>query len=250
MKFEIICGNKNDFEREMSRDIKSILAGYPHKITIANDEARRMLAVQSESQIFEKMKLEVVSKSVSYLLYSVKLHYYQSRIKKFLSDSMHFILLKVLVFSDFDKEKDEILSKLYGADTVVLDGVYNFLIRQYERDWQRGCNVINMSVSELKNEENFKEFVKSMSCTITSRYPILYLFCGSRNMVLSDKLEKIDSTFLEVENMTSEEKVIATLVENYPMNVAIYEESKEGVVSEALRILFDVRKKSKSVKSI
>ncbi|MFI3128686.1 MAG: hypothetical protein R3Y18_01350 [Bacillota bacterium] len=250
MKFQIVVGNKNEFLQDMEKDVKRILSNYPHKLSQADCGDSKIIEVQSESKTFEIMKEEVLSRCVSYLLYYVKMRYYKSNIKKFTSKCSHFIMLKVLVFSDFDKERDEILSKITNANRVVLDGVYNFLIKPFEIDWQRGATVIGLSVPELKNADNFKEFVKSMSCTISSKYQILYLFCGVRNMVLSDKLEKVPAIYLESENLSGEEKIISTLIENYPMNVAIYEEAKDGIVSEALGILFDVRKNSKSVKSV
>lgn len=250
MKFEIVVGNNNGFLRDMEKEIKHILSGYPHKLIVSDCYQGRKYEIQSESRIFENMKIEVLSRCIAYLLYFVKMKYYKSNIKQFNSKSLHFIMQKVLVFSDFDKEKDKILSMVMASNTIVLDGVYDFLVKPFQRDWQRGATVINLSVPELKNTSNFNEFIKSMSCTISSKYQILYLFCGSRNMVLSEKLEKVSTTYLESENLSIEEKIIATLIENYPMNVAIYEESKDGIVSEALGILFDVRKNSKTVKSV
>ncbi len=250
MKFEIVVGNKNEFLRDMEKEMKGILSIFPHKLTVKDCKNGKIYEVQSESRTFESMKTEVISRCISYLLYSVKMQLYKSNIKRFTSKCSHFIMLKVLVFSDFEKERNEILSKVASSERIVLDGVYNFLIKPFESEWQRGVTVIGLSAPELKNADNFKEFVKSMSCTITSKYQILYLFCGARNMVLSDKLEKVPATYLESENLSSEEKIISTLIENYPMNVAIYEESKDGLVREALSILFDVRKNSKSVKSV
>ncbi len=250
MKFEIICGINNNYNKDLDFEIKNIISKYPHKLKITDDFRGRTYQVQSESHTFANMKLEVMSRGLSYLLYSLKHSFYTEKLKQLLTLNLNFILSRVMIFSEFDREKQSLLNLLIDQNIIVLDGVCNFMVKDMKSEWQRACNVLNLSMVELRDKNNFKEFIQSMSGTILSKYNLLYLFCGLKNTVLSDKLESIPSTILSCEKLSSEEKVISTLIENYPMNVAIYEEAKSPVLDEALEILFDCRKNGKSQKSI
>lgn len=250
MKFEIVCGKDCGYIEEFKMDLKEILARYPHKLKLLEYSNDIKFIIESDSQLFFDMKAEVVSRGIAMVLYFAKQNFYCDNLYKFLSKNMQFILTRVLIFSEFEQECFATYVKIKDADKIVLSGVASFMLREIASEWERNASIINISMPELIEEDTFKEFIKSMSGSITSKYQMLYLFCGSKNMLLSDKLEKITMTFLSSEQLTEEEKIVSALIENYPMNVAIYEESKVKFVNEALVILFDARKKSKSIKSV
>lgn len=248
MKFEIICKEDCEFATELDIAIKNILAEYPHKLNVYGSKIGRRYEISSESQSFIGMKTKVVEKCVSYLLYAEKLKFYTKQINQFLPQLRQFILLRILIFSEFEQEKEVLCDKLINQDIIAISGISQFMLRKNFEEWARTCDVINLSLYELKIDSNYKEFIKGMSSSIKSKYSILYLFCGGHNMLLSDKLEKIHSTFLCCENLSGEEKIVSSLIENYPLNVAIYEESHGKSLNEALCVLFDLRKTSKSIK--
>lgn len=249
MKFEVVIEKKARYLDDLKSEIESMIKDVPHLLETNDYGDCTSLCFGGENAKFEKAKTSILERCIEYLLYDLKLRFYSENLRGCISSNRLFLLSRVLVFSELDKEVEELLYKVLNTEKLVLSGVRNFLVGDFLTTWKAIAAAVNESMAELSRFDVFDGFIKSISGTIKSKEKLVYLFCGRKSILLSGKLERLPCTIMQCESLSCEERIISSLVENYPMNVAIYQESDSEMICEALDILFDARNSDKRVKS-
>ena len=246
MGFMIVTENGADYNANIELEIEEILASCPHIISKREEDGYTFIDISIKSENEMTIKKEVLSATLHYFLYSVKREFIEGSSLVIKNKKMNFLLRRTMLFSNFEKEKNSLLEKVENYKKINLQGIKNFALNKIKIKWQDNIDYLNFFMVENDSLSDFKEYVKYASSMISSKHNLLYLFCGNKNFILSEKFKCIQSTRVEKENLSSSEEVISALIENYPKSLAIYQETYTPEIRDALEILFDVKEKNQT----
>ncbi len=195
------------------------------------------------------MKVGICSKNDSILLhlalseyvaYVIKQSYY-SKLIHFpeAEKTFSFVLLKALVFADFDECRDAVFSRIKRFSTICLDGVENFLISDLKEEWKQISILINENLFRISDRDMFIEFLKCITSSILSRFEQLSIIGGNEPVLVDEALNQVPFGFAAFERLPPDFSLLAALIEHYPKHLKLYGNTDFGCLSDGIGVIFE-----------
>lgn len=187
-------------------------------------------------RLFQDELKDVLSSSV---LFDAKRTLYAAHLPKNVEKAHAFLLLHLLIMSDFYVSKSLLLASLSDFSEYNIDGIKNFLLKDEEEEWSAIAFAIKKSEELLTDKKELKKLIKCVASTVERKEDVLYIVDAETPRIVNCDLKEKSYSFKALEKELSYgEEMIATIAENMPGKVAVYSQKLPKSVNCALKMLF------------
>ncbi len=209
------------------------------KTFIENDGDEKKIRYDVPDKYFHsfqgKLK-EVLSTSV---LFDAKRTLYTAHLPKNVEKEHAFLLLHLLIMSDFYVSKSLLLASLSDFSEYNIDGIKNFLLKDEEEEWSAIAFAIKKSEELLTDKKELKKLIKCIASTVERKEDVLYIIDAETPRIVNCDLKEKSYSFKALEKELSYgEEMIAIIAENMPKKIAVYSQKLPKSVNCALRMIF------------
>lgn len=134
--------------------------------------------------------------------------------------------LKALVEFDRDFDKEIVIKNLFLSKELMLDGFYNFRLKELRKRWQEICDLANNNSVYLTYNETFLELLKFLVNTLNSKLDEVHIIRAENNYIICDKnLNKLDYTAYKLDQEINHETIIPCLINLSPEKIIFHDTS-------------------------
>jgi len=188
------------------------------------------LACEDSSQ---KLITEALHDIISNIIITdFKLEYLQENSRLPINNRINYnAFIKALVEFDREFDRDMVIRKLFFKKELMLDGFYNFRLKELRNRWQEICDLANNNSVYLSYHETFLELLKFLVNTINSKLEEVHIFNENGNYVFYDKdMNKLKYEDYHLDELIDSDSIIPSLINLSPNKIIFYSIDKLPVV--------------------
>lgn len=154
-----------------------------------------------------------------------KLEYLQENSKLPINNQINYnALLKALVEFDREYDREVVTRKLFFNKELMLDGFYNFRLKELRKRWQEICDLANSNAMYLSYHETFLELLKFLVNTISCKLDEVHIFDQNGKFVFYDKnMHPIKPQKYHLDEEINAETLIPSLINLSPNKIVFYQ---------------------------
>lgn len=131
--------------------------------------------------------------------------------------------LKALVEFDREFDKEMVIRKLSFSKELMIDGFYNFRLKELRKRWQEVCDLANNNSVYLSYHETFLELLKFLVNTINSKLEEIHILNENGKYIFCDKdLKQINYKEYHLDNDINNDTIIPSLINLSPNKIIFY----------------------------
>lgn len=174
-----------------------------------------------------------------FLLYNVKEEFYRASLPFKFDNIYAFVILKTLVFADFEITRRKLANSIDGLDEYCLDGIKNFMLTKEFEQWREIARATNDNSYVLTQRREYKKFLSCIVSNVEGGCESLYLLGDDEPFLVTSELKKVSFSFYDGETMSPTQLFIANLIEHLPTKLLIYNKKMPKEISSVIDLLFE-----------
>ncbi|NLC17084.1 MAG: hypothetical protein GX756_04315 [Clostridiales bacterium] len=184
---------------------------------------------ETKSKIITDALHEIIS---NIIITDFKLEYLQENSRLPINNQINYnAFIKALVEFDREFDREVVIRKLFFNKELMLDGFYNFRLKELRDRWQEICDLANNNSAYLSYHETFLELLKFLVNTINSKLDEVHIFDENGKYVFYDKhMNKIKNQKYHLDEEINSETLIPSLINLSPNKIVFHHIDKMPVV--------------------
>jgi hypothetical protein len=184
---------------------------------------------ENNSKIVIDALLDIISNIITT---DFKLEYLQENSRLPINNQINYnAFLKALVEFDREYDREVVARKLFFDKELMLDGFYNFRLKDLKKRWQEICDLANSNAVYLSYNETFLELLKFLVNTISSKLDEVHIFGENGKFVFYDKnMNRIKNKKYNLDDEINAETLIPSLINLCPNKIVFYQVDNMPVV--------------------
>lgn len=184
---------------------------------------------ESKSKIIIDALCDIISNIITT---DFKLEYLQENSRLPINNQINYnAFIKALVEFDREFDREVVIRKLFFNQELMLDGFYNFRLKELRKRWQEICDLANSNSVYLSYHETFLELLKFLVNTINSKLDEVHIFDENGKFVFYDKnMNRLKHEKYHLDEEIDTDTLIPSLINLSPNKIVFYQIDKMPVV--------------------
>lgn len=131
--------------------------------------------------------------------------------------------IKALVVFDREFDRELVMRKLTFTREFMLDGFYNFRLKDLKRRWQEVCDLANNNAAYLTYHDTFMELLKFLVNTINSCLDEAHILEGGTGFkICTPDLKELDYSHYRIDKNINFESLVPALINLSPHKIVLH----------------------------
>lgn len=149
--------------------------------------------------------------------------------------------LKALVAFDREWDREIVLKNLHYSHELLLDGFYNFRLKELRSKWQEVCDLANQNSGYLEYHETFLELLRFLIKTIDCKEEqIMVVKEGAEYGLLDGKGKLLNRARLKLDKVITDETLLPNLITLAPKEVFLSKCDIPDYIKNLMSCVFSV----------
>ncbi|MEG2002787.1 MAG: hypothetical protein RR107_06825 [Clostridia bacterium] len=209
------------------------------KVIFEKINDRNYLIYEIKDSYYDYFSKQLTNTMTKFLLYSVKDEFYRESLPFKFDNIYAYVILKSLVFADFEITREKLENSIGNFDEFCLDGVKNFMLTKEFAEWKNIARATNDNSYVLTHKKEYKKFLSCIVSNVVGKDESLYLLGEDEPFLVTDDLKKVTYSLYDGDKMTQNQLFVSNLIEHLPSKLLIYNKNLSKEIISVIDLLFD-----------
>ncbi len=238
----VISDNKIETIEKIKNGIERLAKELNCNMVCSTVDDREFINLEVPEKVEDYFKTEFLEMFASKILYINKDQYYRDMLKLNCNKNVHsFMLLKTLIFADFHYVKEAFKKEIEKFHEFSIDGIENFILRKNKEGWKTIALETNRNLATIASRKTFRQFIRYLIENLNNSQGAVNLMSDEIPYLVTNDLKKLEYSFSELEDLSNDQLILATLIEHFPAKVNVFSKNLSEELTYTLEILYDLQ---------